>query len=99
MAKRKVILDVDTGSDDAIALIAAMANPECRFRDIDHFQPEIRRHGRLSFGRVCCPRSPGPRHLAGLPRVSGLSPFPARSAPLIQAKSFEAFRSAAAIAA
>ena len=28
MAKRKVILDVDTGSDDAIALIAAMANPE-----------------------------------------------------------------------
>lgn len=27
MAKRKVILDVDTGSDDAIALIAAMANP------------------------------------------------------------------------
>ena len=28
MAKRKVILDVDTGSHDAIALIAAMANPE-----------------------------------------------------------------------
>ena len=28
MAKRKVILDVDTGSDDAIALIAAMANPD-----------------------------------------------------------------------
>ncbi|MBS4786311.1 MAG: nucleoside hydrolase, partial [Clostridiales bacterium] len=27
MEKRKVILDVDTGSDDAIALIAAMANP------------------------------------------------------------------------
>ena len=28
MAKREVILDVDTGSDDAIALIAAMANPD-----------------------------------------------------------------------
>ena len=27
MEKRKVILDVDTGSDDAIALICAMANP------------------------------------------------------------------------
>ena len=27
MEKRKVILDVDTGSDDAIALIVAMANP------------------------------------------------------------------------
>ena len=27
MEKRKVSLDVDTGSDDAIALIVAMANP------------------------------------------------------------------------
>ncbi len=28
MEKRKVILDVDTGSDDAVALVVAMANPE-----------------------------------------------------------------------
>ena len=28
MEKRKVILDVDTGSDDAIALICALANPD-----------------------------------------------------------------------